>query len=232
MRFYFINLWGSKERRDHMFKLSQDLGLEFIRFEAVKPTLRSLRIGEHTLFSRKSCDRFHNFINSSDPVIRRRGIGVFGVYISHYFLHKYHDSMFPEEKYVIMEDDIKFDNSTLEKIDKISKSPEYKDWEIIRSVWAKSPQMPQIPLGKSFVMKGVHRESKYAYDASVTHTYFGGAHFSLFRNSTTIIKHLEDESLHAIDAVYSTDRVKVVCGNFGVQYNLFPTLIPKKNISK
>lgn len=135
--------------------------------------------------------------------------------------------MFPGERYIIMEDDIKFDKSTLEKIDKISTSPQCKDWEIIRSVKAKAPQIPQIPLGKSFTMKGAHRESKYAYKSGVTHTYFGGAHFSLFRNSKTMIKHLEDESLHAIDAVYSTDRVKVVCGNFGVKCNLFPTLIPK-----
>ena len=210
-----------------MFKLSKDLGLEFIRFEAVKPTVRSLRIGEHALFSGKSCVRFNNYINSNDPDVRKRGKGVFGVYMSHYFLHKYHNSMFPGERYIIMEDDIKFDKSTLEKIDKISTNPEYKDWEVIRSVWEKSPPMPRIPLGNSFIMKGVHRESKYAYNSGVTHGYFGGAHFSLFRNAKTIIKHLEDESLHAIDAVYSTDRVKVVCGNFGVKCNLFPTLIPK-----
>ena len=215
-----------------MLKLSQDLGLEFIRFEAVRPTLRSLRNGEHALFSRKACARINNFVNSSDPGVRKRGKGVFGIYISHYFLHKYHGAMFPGEKYIIMEDDIEFDESTLEKIYKVAASPEYKDWEIIRSVWPKSPQMPQISLGKSFVMKGVHRESKYAYNTEITHAYFGGSHFSLFRNPKTIIKHLEDEVMHPIDAVYSTNRVKVVCGNFGVKSNLFPTLIPKVNESK
>ena len=215
-----------------MSKLSRDLGLEFIRFEAVRPTIRSLKIGEHSLFRDKACARFKKYINSNDPQVRKRAVGVFGVYMSHYFLHKYHHFMFPDEKYIIMEDDIEFDKYTLEIIDKVRNTPDYKGWEIIRSVVGKPPHFLNIPLGDSLVMKGVHRESKYAYNSTITHGYFGGAIFSLFNNSKVIIKHLEDESLHAIDAVYSTERIKVICGNFGVKTGKFPTTIPKANFQK
>ena len=215
-----------------MFNLAQDLGIEFIRFEAVKPTLRSLKVGEHALFYAKSCPRFKKYLNSNDPELKKRGRGVFGVYLSHFFLHKYHDLTYPGEKYIIMEDDIEFNKTTLERIANVRNSPEYDDWEIIRSVVGKPPHFIEIPLGKSLLMEGVHRESKYACGSKIVHNYCGGAFFSLFKNSNSIIRHLESETLHAIDAVYSTDRMKVVCGNFGVKTGMFPTLIPKKNLGK
>ena len=231
MKFYYINLASSKERNDHMIQLAKKVGLEFIRFEAVAPTFSSLLIGQHTSFYRKSCNHFKDYINNKDQRIVRRGRGVFGVYMSHYFLHKYHEITSPEEKYIIMEDDINFNKSTFKKIINTSNSSENKGWDIFRSVWRKSQEGKiLIPRDKTFVIKGVHLESKYASTTPIKHSYYGGAHFSIFNKSSSIINYLEDESVYAIDAVYSTEKLKVICGNFGLRHGLFDSLIPKKKI--
>ena len=229
MKFYYINLASSKERNDHMIQLAKKVGLEFIRFEAVVPTVSSLLRGQHTSFYRKSCNRFKKYINNKDPRIVRRGCAVFGVYMSHYFLHKYHEFTSPDEKYVIMEDDIGINKNIMEKIINRSNSSDQKGWDIFRSVWRRTRNpVRRYPLDESFVIKGVHSESKYASETPTKHSFFGGAHFSIFNKSSSMINYLEDESLYAIDAVYSTEKLKVVCGNFGVKYNLFDSLIPKK----
>ena len=214
MKVFYINLKKRKDRKHHMEEMLSNLNLSYERFKAICPTINEIKFGKYKNFYNKASPRFKQYINLEK--YHPRGIGVFGVYLSHFNIHK--SQLGNSKPYIILEDDVAITAKTLSQLNHFILNKTYKDWDIIRSMWGSKKWINKI--------EGVHTESKFA-DQNETHQRFGGAHFSVFKNAKKIMDYLSSENLIAIDALYTTSLLNVYHSKFDVNLCEFGSDIPK-----
>ena len=187
------------------------------RFEAIQPTINEIKHGLYKQYYQKACDRFKSYVDNQNT--HRRAIGVFGAYLSHLEIHR--SQINNPKPYMILEDDAKIEAETFTELREMIENSYFEDWDIIRSTWNARQ--------KVFKFRRVHRESKFRR-AFGNHNYFGGAHFSVFKDAKKIVNYLEEENMMAIDSAYSTCKLNVYCKKLGVEAleEEFGTDIPKE----
>tara|TARA_Y100001933_G_scaffold248263_1_gene281953 strand:- start:1659 stop:2330 length:672 start_codon:yes stop_codon:yes gene_type:complete len=218
LKIIYINLKQNKERRDHMERMLSSLpSITFERFDAIQPSVDSLKNGEYKVFYDKSGETRKRHLNSTQ--YRKRGIGVFGCYLSHFKIHEM--MLGSDEPYIILEDDITFSKNTFSELDDIINNKKYEDWDIIRSLWDSTDKIVKI--------RGVHWESTHSYkNYDVPHRIYGGSHFSLFRSAEKIFNYFQNENTMPADSMYSTNLLNVYHSKLDVTIDKrFVTNIPK-----
>lgn len=217
-KIYYINLAHRKDRRTFMEGHLEQFGIEVERQEGVRPEISSLKEknGTYHEFFVRATERFQNYVKNEKTHIRAQG--VFGCYISHFLIHKkaHQDA---HGDYAILEDDCQLDSKTFQNIQRaLNAGIIATDWDIIRQCWHSENDV------RKFVHP--HRDSSYASFAS-SHNIFGGAHFSVFRatSSKRLLDYLESDRVMAIDAAYSTNVINVYHGQFGAKLFNFDCLI-------
>lgn len=194
--------------------------LPYDRFKAISPSKESLteKEGEYYSFYLRALDRIKAYVSSEQKL--SRGLGVFGCYLSHYFIHR----RALEENwgnYLILEDDCQLNRGWLEKLNQyLSQGKIPIDWDIIRSCLNSTDRVKKL--------KRCNSQSKFA--AKLINTrYSGGTYFQLCKSSSCqkIIDYLESDFVYNIDAVYSTNRLNVYHSKLCISHGDFGTDIPK-----
>jgi len=187
------------------------------RFEAIQPTIYEIKHGLYKKYYEKACNRIKSYVDNENT--QKRAIGVFGCYLSHLEIHR--SQVNNPKPYIILEDDAKVEHNTFTELNEIIEKDIFEKWDIIRSTKG---------LGqKIFKFRRMHNESRFRKNFG-NHNYFGGSHFSVFKNAKKMINYLEKEDMMAIDAAYSTCKLNVYCKKFGVEAleEEFGTDIPKE----
>ena len=222
MKVFYINLEKRKDRKDHMEKMLSKLNLDYERFPAICPTIDEIKFGKYKKFYDKACERIKSFADTERQY--PRAIGVFGCYLSHFMIHESQASH--NKPYIIIEDDASISKDTFTKLNKITCSNNFEDWDIIRSVWEQKVFGVKHLDKDTFTFKGVHEDSKFSKTCK-THNFFGGSHFCVFKNSQKILKYLYSENLMATDSLYSTCKLNVYCSKELSQIAGYSSDIPK-----
>jgi GR25 family glycosyltransferase involved in LPS biosynthesis len=197
----YINLDERVDKKIFMETQLSNLGISFERFSAIKPTKDSLKGGKYSCFFKRATDRLRKYVNGSNE---KRGISVFGCYLSHYFIHKQakKDNW---GNYLILEDDCVLNKGWDLQIQRIV--CKNKEWDIIRSVW---PWVNWSYRHTETKFESVNFQSRYS--SKNINKFEGGTHFQLCngKSASKILDYLDEEYLYNIDSVYSTCKINVL----------------------
>lgn len=207
--FIYINLDEKKERKNHMESLLSKFNLPYERLKGIKPKKDDIdlyKIAEHIR-------------PWKNPRQLPRLLGVLGCYKSHLeCLKKIRNLSF---NYVgILEDDVYFNDSSLNYINNLIESLNRKniEWDILRVIWSYEKKKCMEPLTKEII---VDNEKIYKFNSTNFQSKFcgeninqinGGTHFQIInvKNINKILNFLEKEYIFDIDGIYSTNQLKVI----------------------
>ena len=236
---YYINLDQDFEKAYKMKLQLSDIGVPNERFPAVKPDLESIQPqGKYYSFFKRNkfLEARAYFEEQSDWInLEKYQLGTLGCYLSHYtLLNKINKEQSDLDHIVIVEDDVKLNDSNIPQIEKcISSAPE--DWDIIRSTWSSPNHLSPIqychPLSSFYepemAKRFLARMKSIKYDCfsccPVMNTFYGGTHFQIIKVSSIpkIIEYLDSDVLLPIDGLYTTHMVNVYHQKLGIDFGLF-----------
>lgn len=198
-KIFYINLRQDESRKKFIESQISKLNIQVERFAGITPSIKEITEGKLKKYYDKASSPLKNhFLHKSE---HKRVLGVFGVYLSHYAIHK---KAFYEDigNYVVLEDDCLLHEDWIEKLNTFMRNEH--TWDIVRSLY--HPKFKHITKFNS-----CHCNSNFNQSDADCHNIFGGAHASLFNGSSKekILEHIENEKTLHIDAVYSTTNLNV-----------------------
>tara|TARA_B100001093_G_scaffold337425_1_gene322210 strand:- start:1279 stop:2025 length:747 start_codon:yes stop_codon:yes gene_type:complete len=215
--FVYINLDERVDKNIHMINLLDSIGVNYIRFSAIKPTPQSLVYGEFKDFYDKSVPYLKQF-DFDDTHYRKQFIlGTFGCYLSHFkILEKFasHGSI------VVLEDDASFNIQSLKKffrvVSHLNKNHRFQ-MDLVRPLNI-SYLLHNYPIdgfsldlinnNNCFRFNSPHRFSKFSkFNKS---NFYGMSHFVYYHNITNVLEYLKRELVYNIDACYSTNIINSI----------------------
>ena len=211
----YINLKERTDRRRHIEAQLNSFGVEYERFEAVKPSLSDLvpEGGKYHRFYEKSQIRqarysIYDFLNLErvefgGPDFRKYLLGTMGCYLSHYKIHQMAQAN-NWGNYLILEDDVKMKEESIPELEQaINRGWFGEDWDIIRSSWLSNGEMGlkydySHPVSSSYTEKceeKIRKKVKFYMDyylpqqirefSAYVSAVYGGTHFQLIKGSSS-----------------------------------------------
>ena len=199
---FYINLPKRKDRRIFMEKNLQRLRLPYQRFSAVRPSSHDLLHGKYkSIYERH--EHYPNFQRTTEQLA-----GEFGCYISHLEVHKLAKEL-KYDRYLILEDDCVVFPWSLRMISTYLNSEKIpNDWDLLRSC-----------RGSTKIVDKIEEYGQMVNGKYETNLRSNGTHFTMVngKNVDVIINYIENSTVRAIDAVYSTPKLNVYGSKFKVK---------------
>lgn len=211
--FVYINLDERVDKNIHMINLLDSMGVNYVRFSAIKPTIPSLTSGEYKYFYDKSVFWMKHYLESDVNAQLKLAIGTYGCYLSHFkILEKYASY----GSIVVLEDDVSFNIRHLKKFfrnsyDLFKIYPNKID--LIRPIYGSSNLLENhdgilnSAYRNFYSFKSPYRLSKFVGDEVVPNSYFGASHFVYYHNIKNVLDYLYQELVYNIDAIFSTNVI-------------------------
>lgn len=196
-KIFYINLEESKDRRTFVESNLSKLGIPYVRFPAIRPTIDSLlkKNGRYNCFYERS--NIKEYFKNENVNKIKYAIGTLGCYISHYLVHKLAKNM-KIKNYILIEDDCELTEENLCRLDNIIKKNNLTDYDIIRSCWESTSELVEF--------KNSNHQSNHKIGDG--HDYCGGTHFQYLRDPNRIIQFMDSDGVYNVDSVYSTHKLK------------------------
>ena len=226
--YVYINLEDREFKNSYMLNLCKFNNINVNRFNGIK------------LIKDKIPNSYINRLSPSykGAINPNNLLGLFGCYLSHYNILKQYNI---NKHLCIMEDDILFDKTTIEKIKILLKDKFFKNnWDIIRIIWNTDIDTYNKSIGLIYKINNIkiykylrtNKSSKHHPDVNskktVKNDIWGGTHMYIvnYKNINKIISYLDNEYIFDIDGILSTNKLNIYCiknSDMNVVSNIFNT---------
>tara|TARA_R110000824_G_scaffold242332_1_gene431007 strand:- start:1405 stop:2043 length:639 start_codon:yes stop_codon:yes gene_type:complete len=205
------------------------LNIPYERFGAIRPPVESLveETGEYHSYFLRSTKWVKNMHKQERT--HPRLVGVVGVYLSNYFIHKRAVNE-GWGNYLILEDDCDLNGVGIDLVNKhLTEETIPSNWDMVRSLCG-SPHSTV----EKFITNNKSSKFPTSPDGAPDrrNNRAGGAHFTLCKGSSSrkIVTFLEEDLVYNIDGVYASKELNIYHTKCGVaNRSPFGTDIPKIN---
>jgi len=222
-KIYYINLDHRLDRKNHIENVLSKIDINNIeRFNAVKLNKHDLnhKNAIYYKYFKRGIVRFKQYLNSRKFYDLKKGVGVYGCYLSHYFLLQDIQRKFKKNELVlILEDDADFDQNLINNCEDLIKREFIEqniNWDIIRVIWGNPYDKMNKINDQLFTYTNCNSQSKFA-DENNSNNMHNGTTFQIIntKNIKRILNYLEKDYIYNIDGVYCTNKIDIFVYRYG-----------------